>query len=777
MSSEIRTHFPTSQISPAGRSQAAPVTSSVQFLDSLPRDVAAGQQLQAQIVAVRENAKMFELLLRLQMPDGREVKLKAQSDQPQMPGQSVVLTATHDRHFSLTTISRSEAAALSALQLQDRLPTQVSAGQQLQAQVVAVRETAQQQYNLQLQVRLPDGQTVSVQAQSNQSHSPGQNLTLTALNQQQFSLAAPAPRNEAAVPQALQVLDPLPRSVQPGQQLQAQVLQVQHSAQHQYSVQLRLQLPGGQAVNVQAQSSQPPATGQNITLTALGQQQFSLSAVTNTAPPTQPAAPVLQILEPLPRSLAGGQQLNAQVVGFRETGPQQFSLQLKVQVPGGQSVTLQAQTNQPQAVGQTLALTALGNQQFSLANNPGLTAPRLTSFDPAQYPPGSQIQARVVQVEAMARGDFRITMALNSGSQAGQQFTVEAARLLAINSLVSAQVEGRFELNLIPAQNSFQQLAVQQELGEQFIRQGSPAQALQQLLQLVNSHSETLASLSPATQKLVQQMVDGMPELGSRLDAKQLADIIRNSGIQMESRLHADQASPQDLKANLLRLITQLLPQQAHANPLTAGAQAAIVSQALPQLLRELGGPVASLREQALRFPVTSRVLERLDNPNDLGSLLRLAAAAISRLQTHQLASLAQTYTTSEGTQVTTWQTEIPMRQQEQVVPLQVKFQQEQHSSPDPQHNQPPVWRLELSFDIEPLGPMHAQVNLQEDNLSSRLWAEHQQTVSLVKKELHVLRDKLLAAGLNIRELECEQGMPPAPPKALIERRWIDDLA
>lgn len=777
MSSEIRTHFPTSQISQAGRSQAAPLTSSVQFLDSLPRDVAAGQQLQAQIVAVRENAKMFELLLRLQMPDGREVKLKAQSDQPQMPGQSVVLTATHDRHFSLTTISRSEAAALSALQLQDRLPTQVSAGQQLQAQVVAVRETAQQQYNLQLQVRLPDGQTVSVQAQSNQSHSPGQNLTLTALNQQQFSLAAPAPRNEAAVPQALQVLDPLPRSVQPGQQLQAQVLQVQHSAQHQYSVQLRLQLPGGQAVNVQAQSNQPPAAGQNITLTALGQQQFSLSAVANTAPAAQPAAPVLQILEPLPRSLAGGQQINAQVVGLREIGPQQFSLQLKVQVPGGQSVTLQAQTNQPQAVGQPLALTALGNQQFSLANNSGLAAPRLASFDPAQYPPGSQIQARVVQVEAMTRGDFRITMTLNSGSQAGQQFTVEAARPLAINSLVTAQVEGRFELNLIPAQNSFQQLAVQQELGEQFIRQGSPAQALQQLLQLVNSHSETLASLSPVTQKLVQQMVDGMPELGSRLDAKQLADIIRNSGIQMESRLHADQASPQDLKANLLRLITQLLPQQAHANPLTAGAQAAIVSQALPQLLRELGGPVASLREQALRFPVTSRVLERLENPNDLGSLLRLAAAAISRLQTHQLASLAQTYTTSEGTQVTTWQTEIPMRQQEQVVPLQVKFQQEQHSSPDPQHNQPPVWRLELSFDIEPLGPMHAQVNLQEDNLSSRLWAEHQKTVSLVKKELHVLRDKLLAAGLNIRELECEQGMPPAPPKALIERRWIDDLA
>lgn len=506
-------------------------------------------------------------------------------------------------------------------------------------------------------------------------------------------------------------------------------------------------------------------------------------------PASRPSAPVasvnrssaaealnsLRVLDSLPQNIAAGQQLQAQVLAAKESA-QLFNLLLKLQMPNGQLANIQAQSNQPLAPGQILALTALSGQHFTFSAVTGQIAAPLTSFEPGQFPVGSQLQARVLQVEPQVQGNFRITLTLSSGAQAGQHFTVESPKALAVNTLVTAQVNGRFELNLIPAQHSFQQLAVQQELDGQFVRQGSPAQVLQQLLQLGGS-TGGLSALPNDSQKLIQQLLNNIPELGSKLSGSQLADLIKNSGILMESRLHGDQAAQQDIKANLLRLIGQLLPQQAHANPLTAGTQAAITSQALPQLLRELGGPAASIREQALRFPVTSRILERLDNPNDLGSLLRLAAAAISRLQTHQLSSLAQTYTTPEGTQVTTWQTEVPMRDQDNVVPLQVKFQQEQHNPADEQNQQPPVWRLELSFEIEPLGPLHVQVNLQEDNLSSRLWAEQENTAKLVKKELHVLRNKLLAAGLNIKELDCEQGMPPAAPKALIEQRWIDDLA
>ncbi|WP_215201115.1 hypothetical protein, partial [Escherichia coli] len=84
---------------------------------------------------------------------------------------------------------------------------------------------------------------------------------------------------------------------------------------------------------------------------------------------------------------------------------------------------------------------------------------------------------------------------------------------------------------------------------------------------------------------------------------------------------------------------------------------------------------------QALNFPLPSKVLQLFDEDMELESLLRLAAAAISRLQTHQLSSLAQTSTLPDGTQLATWQMEVPMRHQHSVVPLQVKFQEEQRKT------------------------------------------------------------------------------------------------
>ena len=57
----------------------------------------------------------------------------------------------------------------------------------------------------------------------------------------------------------------------------------------------------------------------------------------------------------------------------------------------------------------------------------------------------------------------------------------------------------------------------------------------------------------------------------------------------------------------------------------------------------------ASSKLQALNFPLPARLLQNLDADADLETLLRLAAAAVSRLQTHQLSSLAQTQVGPEG--------------------------------------------------------------------------------------------------------------------------------
>ncbi|MCF3992614.1 flagellar hook-length control protein FliK, partial [Pseudomonas aeruginosa] len=147
----------------------------------------------------------------------------------------------------------------------------------------------------------------------------------------------------------------------------------------------------------------------------------------------------------------------------------------------------------------------------------------------------------------------------------------------------------------------------------------------------------------------------------------------------------------------------------------------------------------------------------------------------ISRLQTHQLSSLAQTSTLPDGTQLATWQMEVPMRHQHSVVPLQVKFQEEQRKTGEEARES--LWRVELAFDLEPLGPLHAQATLLRGSLSSQLWAERDATARLVEHELGHLRQRLRDAGLTVGEITCQRGRPPQGPRATIEQRWVDETA
>jgi hypothetical protein len=110
-------------------------------------------------------------------------------------------------------------------------------------------------------------------------------------------------------------------------------------------------------------------------------------------------------------------------------------------------------------------------------------------------------------------------------------------------------------------------------------------------------------------------------------------------------------------------------------------------------------------------FPLPERLLQNAEGEDDLEHLLRLAAAAVSRLQSHQLSSLEQTGVTADGRLVSTWQLEIPMRNLQDIVPLQVKFQREEAPEKESQQERreerepkQQLWRVDLAFDMEPWG-------------------------------------------------------------------------
>jgi hypothetical protein len=87
------------------------------------------------------------------------------------------------------------------------------------------------------------------------------------------------------------------------------------------------------------------------------------------------------------------------------------------------------------------------------------------------------------------------------------------------------------------------------------------------------------------------------------------------------------------------------------------------------------------------------------------------------------------------------------------------------------------LWRVELAFDLEPLGPLQVQAQLLGGSLSSQMWAERESSAALIDSELSNLRARLVNCGLNVGDLACNTGVPPQGTRTVLEQRWVDENA
>jgi hypothetical protein len=326
-------------------------------------------------------------------------------------------------------------------------------------------------------------------------------------------------------------------------------------------------------------------------------------------------------------------------------------------------------------------------------------------------------------------------------------------------------------------------LAVTQQLVSQHSRQGS-LDGLLKLLQNLPASDQTSVDLRAVADKLLA----GLPDVQQLSTPKGLALALAGSGAFLESKLLTGQnpTLAPDMKADLLKVIAQLTPGLPANSNLNAIIAANTLAQAMPNFVRNALGMLGqvSAKPSPTGFPLPERLLQSAEGEDDLEHLLRLAAAAVSRLQSHQLSSLEQTGVTSDGRLMSTWQMEIPMRNMQDIVPLQVKFQREeapekeaQQDRRDEREPKQQLWRVDLAFDMEPLGPLQVQAQLIKGSLSSQLWAERPYTASLIESNLAALRERLLASGLNVGDLDCHQGKPPAGAQTRLEQRWVDENA
>ena len=483
----------------------------------------------------------------------------------------------------------------------------------------------------------------------------------------------------------------------------------------------------------------------------------------------------LKLLQPMQGLLAAGEQAEAEVVGIREAA-QAFRLVLRLTMTGGRQATVEVSSNKAPALGAAYVITALSDTRL-LASQQAAGRQPASALDLEQLPVGSVIQGRVVASSEHRLDDgqklFKVVISLLNSPLSGQKLNIESSTPLALGSLLTAQVKGSQALSFLPLSGRLDQL----HLGEQLSAQQQRQASLEGLFKALQGASGTLpGGLKGAAEALLGQI----PDMQQLTDAKALAAALAKSGVFLEARLLAGQTEglQGDLKAALLRLLAQM-PSLPGSTPLTGAQAGAAMGQVLPAFARQALGALTqgSTRQLAVGFPLPSKLPPGMEEEADLELLLKLAAAAVSRLQTHQLSSLAQTQVGPDGALLTTWQLELPMRDGRDFVPLQIKLQREDPPRRQEKERGEAVWKIELAFDIAPLGPLQVQAQLMRGTLASQLWAERSATAQLIATELTHLRERLQAAGLSVGELTCRQGVPPQGPSTTLEQRFVDETA
>lgn len=504
--------------------------------------------------------------------------------------------------------------------------------------------------------------------------------------------------------------------------------------------------------------------------------------------------------------IGDGETADAQVISLKQVG-QQFQMLLRLNLANGNQTSVAVSSSVPLTPGTLFQVMQaspnqllMSLQQVSAAMN-NVT----TELDTRQVPPGTLLQGKVMtsQVVSQALGEmtrasqpspaasagnasgYRSLVLLLNTPLAGTTISVDSAQALTIGSLLSARVQGNQALSFVPLPGRLDQLAVAQQLGVQQSRQGS----LDTLLNALQNLPATSTASHPALQASINQLLAELPDFQQLGNARGLAQALNASGLFMEARLLAGQNLQQvpDMKANLMRLIAQLLPGLPANTSYGAVAASNTLARVMPNAIRNALGTLGLVAARSMpdSFPLPSRNV-LTGEKDDLEILLKLAAAAVSRLQSHQLGALEQTRTLADGTQLTTWQLEVPTRHAHDIVPLQVKVQREE-SPPDesasgqkneekePQREQ--LWNINLAFDLEPLGPLQVHARLVRGTLSSELWAEREASAGLIERELGHLRERLVACGLSVGELACNHGAAPQGARTSLEQRWIDENA
>jgi len=533
-----------------------------------------------------------------------------------------------------------------------------------------------------------------------------------------------------------------------------------------------------------------------------------------TGPSSSPAAAsavALELLRPIAAAtLAPGESARAEVLDSKAQAGQ-FEILLRLARAGSPPADISVRSHQALEPGSTATVQSVSPTRLlavldAAAGQPAAQRP-VTSLDPQLFPQGSVVQARIVDSQQLQNAGeqarFAILARILQGPASGTLLSLDSSRPAIPGSLLTAVVAANGALQVTTANEQIRQLDLLQGMRTSLQAQ-APAEPMLRMLDKLAA----LPDLPPLLQASMRQVLAHVATPEHLSTTAGVAQAIRQSGLFLEASLEqlqqalrspagnggpASQPGTESAPAGQLPPLARLLPLLSSlatppgTEPLPGADFKASLMTLLITLQQHLP-PDASKAlslppgpwQQALAvkpglFPLPSRAVQALNDAPDLGSLLRLTAALLSRIQHHQFQSLGQTQTFADGSSQTVWQLDLPLRDGQQFTQVQMRIQRDQ-ASPDKRHaEQAPQWEIRLAFNLDRLGPLQAITRLYKGRVSSEFWAEQAATLQLVNNELGQLRDRLLTRGLEIGELSCHRGSPPEP-RQTVQQRWIDEV-
>lgn len=150
--------------------------------------------------------------------------------------------------------------------------------------------------------------------------------------------------------------------------------------------------------------------------------------------------------------------------------------------------------------------------------------------------------------------------------------------------------------------------------------------------------------------------------------------------------------------------------------------------------------------------------------------LTRSLQEGLARIRSNQLQSSPATRG-AEPAAGAAIQTDLPVAFNGQLSEVKVKIDQEiwpEEQTPEAGEEYKRRWVIDLSFSPPELGNLHARLLYQNEKLKTHLWVEQDDQLPNVSKQLHELKERLMALGIEIEEVRCQSGTPQQQPNPTV---------